>query len=102
MRLTISGFTEPRGIGSQALLTINVTSSIDLSNVVLNINLRQAHGWPSEGIELAGDSMPWNGDMLAGVPVILEMVVNATEVGCGVVESWQKPLDMICGLAQLR
>lgn len=104
VRLTISGFTEPRGIGSQALLTINVTSNINVSNVVLQIDLRKAGvEWPSKGIELVSGATTWNGDLLANVPIILNIVVNATEVGYGVIqveakaigyENWISTIEM--------
>ena len=84
VRLTISGFTEPRGIGSQALLTVNVTSSVNASNVVLQISLFKAHEiWSSKGIDLISENAAWNENLLANVPVIINALINATEIGYG-------------------
>jgi len=84
VRLTISGFTEPRGICSQALLTINVTSSVEAANVVLKITLRKAYeDWPSKGIERVSGNTTWNGDLLSNVSVIMNAKVNATQMGYG-------------------
>jgi len=84
VRLTISGFTEPWGIGSQALLTINVTSSVKAVNVVFKISLRKAYeDWPSQGLELISGNTTWNGDLLANVSIIMSVKVNATQIGYG-------------------
>jgi ABC-type uncharacterized transport system YnjBCD permease subunit len=86
VRLTTSGFTEPRGIGSQALLTINVTSSVDAANVSLEISIRKAYeDWPSQGIELVSGFTSWKGDLLANVSAIFNpfALVNVTQIGYG-------------------
>jgi len=86
VRLITSGFTEPRGVGSQALVTVNVTSSVDAANVSLKISIRKAYeDWPSQGIEpLIGSVTSWNGDLSANVSVIIPFAtVNATQIGYG-------------------
>lgn len=86
VRLVTSGFTEPRGIGSQALLIINVTSSVDAANVSLKISIRKAYeDWPSQGIELKSGFTSWKGDLLANVSVIFNpfATVNVTQIGYG-------------------
>jgi len=86
VRLVTSGFTEPRGVGSQALLIINVTSSVDAANVSLKISIRKAYeDWPSQGIELISDFTSWEGDLLANVSVIFNpfATVNVTQIGYG-------------------
>lgn len=82
VRLTTSGFTKPRGIGSQGLLSINVTSSVNASNVILQISISKAYeDWSSKGIELVGGATTWDVHLLANVPVIVNIPINATEVG---------------------
>jgi hypothetical protein len=86
VRLITSGFTEPRGVGSQALLIINVTSSVDAANVSLKISIRKAYeDWPSQGIELISGFTSWKGDLLANVSVIFNpfAAINATQIGYG-------------------
>ena len=86
VRLIISGFTEPRGVGSQALLIINVTSSVDAANVSLKISIRKAYDdWPSQGIELISGFASWKGDLTANVSVIFNSfaTVNVTQIGYG-------------------
>jgi hypothetical protein len=84
VRLTISGFTEPRGIGSQALLTINVTSSVEAANVTFEINLSKAYpDWPSQGIELICSNTTWKGNLLATISVVMNAWVNVTQIGYG-------------------
>jgi len=86
VRLIASGFTEPRGIGSQALLIINVTSSVDAANVSLKISIRKAYeDWPSQGIELISGFTSWKGDLLANIPVIFNPfpTINVTQIGYG-------------------
>jgi hypothetical protein len=84
VKLTISGFTEPKGIGSQALLTVSITSSVNASNVVLQLSLSKAcEVWASSGIKVVSGVTSWSGDLIADVPVIINVVVNATEIGYG-------------------
>jgi hypothetical protein len=86
VRLITSGFTEPRGVGSQALLIINVTSSVDAANVSLKISIRKAYeDWPSQGIELISGFTSWKGDLLANVSVIFNpfATINVTQIGYG-------------------
>ncbi len=82
--LSVSGITQPRGVGSQILLTINVTSSIDLSNVVLQVDLSKvSQEWNSTGIELDNGTSSWKVNLLANASVVLNIVIRAREVGYG-------------------
>lgn len=82
--LSVSGITQPRGVGSQILLTINVTSSIDLSNVVLRVDLSKvSQEWNSTGIELDNSTSSWKVNLLANTSVILNIMIDAKEVGYG-------------------
>jgi len=84
VKLATSGFTEPKGIGSQALLTVNITSSVNVSNVVLQISLSKAYEvWSSSGIKVVSGSTSWSGDLVADTPVIINVIINATEIGYG-------------------
>lgn len=84
VKLAISGFTEPKGIGSQALLTVSITSSVNASNVVLQLSLSKAcEVWASSGIKVVSGVTSWSGDLIADVPVIINVIVNATEIGYG-------------------
>jgi len=86
VKLITSGFTEPRGVGSHALVIVNVTSSVDAANVSLKISIRKAYEeWPSQGIELISGFTSWKGDLLANVSVIFNpfATVNVTQIGYG-------------------
>jgi hypothetical protein len=84
VRLTVSGFTEPHGIGSTALLTINITSSIDASKTFVQVRQSKAFEiWSSQGISLVVTNPTWSVDLLANTPVIVQALINATEVGYG-------------------
>jgi hypothetical protein len=97
VRLTISGFTEPRGVGSKALLSINVTSSVDAANVSLEISASKAYDdWPSQGIELMSSLTSWKGNLRANVPMIFNSfaTVNVTQIGYGKIvaeATWYDP-----------
>ena len=86
VKLITSGFTEPRGVGSQASVIVNVTSSVDAANVSLEISIRKAYeDWPSQGIEPVIFSVTsWKGDLSANVSIVIPFAtINATQIGYG-------------------
>jgi len=84
VNLTISEFTNPLGPGSEAELTATVTSEVDASNVVVQIDLSKAYPkWPSKGVDWISGNLTWNGNLTAGVPITLNARINATEIGYG-------------------
>jgi len=86
VKLITTGFTEPLGVGSHALVIVNVTSSVDASNVSLKMSIRKAYeDWPSQGIEpLVFSVTDWKGDLLANVSLIIPFAtINATQIGYG-------------------
>jgi hypothetical protein len=86
VKLTISELTEPRGIGSQASVTINVTSSVDAANISLKISLQKAYeDWPSQGVELISGFTSWKGNLYANVSLIFNSfaTINVTQIGYG-------------------
>jgi hypothetical protein len=107
VRLTISGLTEPRGVGSKALLSISVISRIDAANVSLKISVSKAYeDWPSQGIELMSSLTSWKGDLTANVSVVFNSfaTVNCTQIGYGRIfaeATWYDPSFSKCEVCSI-
>lgn len=84
VKLFVSNFTEPVGVGSEGVLTVFMTSPYDVSNVTLRLELIQdlgASDWPI-GIDfVASDSASWNGDLRANISSSFNVKIKAVEVG---------------------
>jgi len=82
VNVIISNITEPVGVGSEAILTIILTSTCNASDVVVQFDLLQVvDDWPT-GIRFIGENLTtWNGDLRANVSVIFTARIKAEEVG---------------------
>jgi len=86
VRFSMSNFTEPKGPGSEANLTVTITSTANLSNVIISLSISKADAlWSSKGIEfdtLGGDIFRAV-NLTAGSPITFSLKVKAVEVGYG-------------------
>jgi len=86
VRLSISDFAEPKRLGSEANLTVTITSTTNLSNVIISLSISKADAlWSSKGIEFDtfGEDIFWIVNLTAGLPITFSVKVKAMEVGYG-------------------
>jgi len=82
VKMFISNLSEPVGIGSEADITIIATSSVNLSEAVIEIQVMKAFSdWPAMGIEVVGGDLHWTGNLTAQVSALTHIRIKATEVG---------------------
>jgi len=82
VKMFISNLSEPVGIGSEADITIIATSSANLSEAVIEIQVVKAFpDWPAMGIEVVGGDLQWTGNLTAQVSALTRIRIKATEVG---------------------
>lgn len=89
VNLTVSNFTEPVGVSSEAEITVVVKSRCEISNVTIRIDLSEA--WPSiysRGISLldGSSSRSWMVDLQANVSMSFTERIKAFETGFGAIE----------------
>jgi hypothetical protein len=85
--LALYNFTEPRGLGSQANLTITVISNTTLPDVVIEIDISKGQfGWNSTGIEFIEGQTLWIGNLTSDMPITWTIRINASEVGYGIIK----------------
>ncbi|MDH5481438.1 MAG: hypothetical protein OEY22_00960 [Candidatus Bathyarchaeota archaeon] len=97
VNLSISNFTEPLGPGSEANVTVSVTSRKEMSNARVQIELSPIYIgqgiWPnvtwtpigSQGIDLTDGNLTWTITLPANTSVGTNIKIKATEVGFGVI-----------------
>lgn len=89
VNLTISNFTEPVGVGSEAEITVVAKSRCDISNVTVQIVLSEA--WPSvypKGISFldGSSSRSWMVNLQANISTSFTERIKAFETGFGAIE----------------
>jgi len=97
--LVFSSFSMPQGLGSEAILTIEVSSLEDSANVSVHVNL-------PEGLLLVTGDLDWNVDLKENVSDSRTMVIRAVQVGNWTVsatarwyiydDSWEGDSDIAC------
>lgn len=97
VKLFISNVTEPIGVGSEAVLTVIVTSPYNVSNVTVRLDLLQViDDWPI-GIVFIGNSTTWNGDLRANISINFNTRIKTVEVGYARIKAtttwYYEPLD---------
>lgn len=86
VQMFVSNLTEPLGVGSEGEVTVVVTSTRNISDVVIEVYLKHASSeWPT-GISFISQNITitkiiWNGDLRANVSWILTQRIEALEVG---------------------
>lgn len=94
--LTVSNFTEPVGVGSEAEIAVAVRSIYDIPNVTIRIDLTRA--WPSvypRGIAFLDGtrSRSWVVDLKGNVPVSFTERIRAFEIGFGLIKATARCWD---------
>ncbi len=91
VKMVISNLTEPLGVGSEGTLTVIVTSTCNVANVVVQFDLLQASSeWPI-GISLLGENLTtWSGELTANVSMIFTTKIRAVEVGYALTKATTK------------
>lgn len=91
VKVVISNLTEPLGVGSEGTLTVIVTSTRNLSSVVVQFDLLQVSGeWPI-GISLIGENLTtWSGELRANVSMIFTAKIRVVEVGYALIKATAK------------
>jgi hypothetical protein len=106
VKLFISNVTEPLGVGSEAVLTVIVTSPYDISNVMMKLDLLQVVDDLSIGIVFLGNLTTWNGDLRANISVSFNVRIKAVEVGYVRIKAtlkwYYEPLDQHMELPDIR
>jgi len=74
LNITVSDFTKPEGLNSEANLTVTVTPKQDISNASMKISL-------PEGIQLVNGNLTWSGNLIANISVALNVRVRIIELG---------------------
>lgn len=80
VKLFISNITEPIGVGSEAVLTVIVTSPYNVSDVTVRLDLLQVVDDLPIGIVFIGKSTTWNGDLRANISISFNIRINVLEV----------------------
>jgi len=82
VRSFVSNLTEPLGVGSEGILTVVVTSTLDASNVVVQFDMSQvSDSWPL-GIDFIVENLTtWSGNLKANVSMIFNARIRAVEAG---------------------
>jgi hypothetical protein len=107
VNLTISNFTEPLGLDSEADVTVKAISRKDMSNVEIRITLSPIYigqgAWPNitwtplgpQGIDIVDGNSTWIVNLTANVSTSFTTRIRATEVGLGVIVAtaiwWDTP-----------
>jgi hypothetical protein len=107
VNLTISNFTEPLGLDSEADVTVKVISRKDMSNVEVKITLSPIYigqgAWPNitwtligpKGIDFIDGNSTWIINLIANVSTSFTTRIKATEIGLGVIVAtaiwWDTP-----------
>jgi len=97
--LSISPFSEPKGLGSKAELTVTVTSVWDVNNLSAQIDL-------PEGISFVSGNLTWSGDLHENIPANFQAIIEAANVGNWTIkatarwyltsDSWYGDIDRLC------
>lgn len=74
LEITVSKFTEPQGIGSEAEITVTMTSHEDIANVTTQLD------W-SRGFDFVSGDLTWSGNLKANVTVSFKARIKAIEIG---------------------
>jgi len=74
LNITVSDFTKPEGLNSEANLTVTVTPKQDISNASMKISL-------PEGIQLVNGNLTWSGNLIANISVALNVRIRIIELG---------------------
>jgi hypothetical protein len=74
LNITISDFTEPEGLDSEANLTVLVTANEDISNASMKI-------WLPEGVELVDGNLTWSGNLITNITIALSVRIRVIELG---------------------
>jgi hypothetical protein len=97
VNLTISNFTEPLGLDSEADVTVEVISRKDMSNVEIRITLSPIYigqgAWPNitwtplgpQGIDIVDGNSTWIINLSANVSFSTTIRIKTTEVGFGAI-----------------
>jgi hypothetical protein len=97
VNLTISNFTEPLGLDSEADVTVKVISRKDMSNVEVKITLSPIYigqgTWPNltwtplgpQGIDIVDGNSTWIINLSANVSFSATIRIKTTEVGFGAI-----------------
>lgn len=107
VNVTISNFTEPVGVGSEAEITVTVTSITNASDVKVQITLSPIYmgegTWPNItwtpvgpcGIDFVNGNSTWIINLTANASTSFTAKIKATEVGIGVIVAtatwWNTP-----------
>lgn len=84
VRSFVSNLTEPLGIGSEGILTVIVTSTLDASNVVVQFATCSywspaGDSWPVGISFVSGNLTTWSGNLKANVSMIFNAKIRAIE-----------------------
>jgi len=82
--LFISNFTEPLGVGSEAIVTVVLTSRYDMPDATLKLDLLSPSDPPDLplGISIIEGNLPvWTGDLRANISVSFNWKIKAMEAG---------------------
>jgi len=80
--VAISNLTGPLGVGCEAVITVIITSKVNMTNVNAYFNLSRAISDLPRGIEfISGNLTMWNGDLRANVSMVFTTKIKAIEVG---------------------
>jgi len=91
--IIISNFTEPLGVGSEAILTVVITSKCDMSNVVVTIDLvspSDPPSWPLGISVVEGNLSTWTVNLKANISLIFNAKLKIVEEGYARI--WAKAL----------
>lgn len=82
LNITVSDFTKPEGLDSEANLTASVTAKEDILNASVRV-------WLPDGIKLTDGNLTWSGDLIANASLNLNVRIRAVELG-----QWQVSISV--------
>lgn len=82
LNLTVSNFSEPLGVGSQAFVVVSIKSPYDAPNATVRLDLMQVSDNQPVGVSFVdANSSVWKVDLEADVLISFEAKIKAVEVG---------------------
>lgn len=86
----ISNFTEPLGVGSEAVLTVIVTSTRDVNGTTVKLDLLSPSDppmWPLGISIIEGNLSTWNGNLRANISISFNAKIKVVEVGYALIRA---------------